>query len=106
MKNSKMKTCMQVMMVLGLSALYTSEALAVTASTDASIKSIIDFLKDYVIQNMAYVAAFAAFIIAGIAAVGNKIGPVIVDNLGKITFFAFGGGVLTAVLGAAGTVVA
>ena len=85
-----------------LTTIYTSQAFAINASTAMPVQDIVTFLKDVIIQNLAYVAAFCAFIIAAIAAVGNKIGPIIVDNVGKIIYFAFGGVVLTYLLSAAG----
>lgn len=104
MGKCKKSSGIKLLMMVGIASLYATEALAVTAASDASVQGIIDFLKDVVIQNMAYVAGFCAFIIAAIAAVGNKVGPIIVDNIGKIIYFAFGGGVLTYMLGAAGSI--
>ncbi len=92
--------------VLSFASIHTGEALAMNASSAGAVQDIVTFLREVIIQNLAYVAGFCAFIVAAIAAVGNKIGPIIVDNIGKIIYFAFGGAVLSYLLSAAGTVLA
>lgn len=93
-------------LLVSFASIYASEALAVNASSATAVQDIVTFLRETIIQNLAYVAGFCAFIIAAIAAVGNKIGPIIVDNVGKIMYFAFGGVVLSYLLSAAGAVLA
>lgn len=106
MNQSKTNTSMKAFMIVCFAALYTTDALAVNVSSVGPVQDIVTFLKETIIQNLAYVAGFCAFIIAAIAAVGNKIGPIIVDNVGKVLYFAFGGAVLTYMLSAAGSILA
>lgn len=100
------KKSLVAFMLISFASVYASEALAVNASSASAVQDIVTFLRETIIQNLAYVAGFCAFIIAAIAAVGNKIGPIIVDNVGKIMYFAFGGVVLSYLLSAAGAVIA
>ncbi|MBN9289483.1 MAG: hypothetical protein BGO43_13545 [Gammaproteobacteria bacterium 39-13] len=100
MKDANKK--IELLVLICFTSIYTTQALAINASTAMPVQDIVTFLKEVIIQNLAYVAAFCAFIIAAIAAVGNKIGPIIVDNVGKIVYFAFGGVVLSYLLSAAG----
>lgn len=104
--NQGNKRTILALMLVSFASIYASEALAVNASSATAVQDIVTFLRETIIQNLAYVAGFCAFIIAAIAAVGNKIGPIIVDNVGKIMYFAFGGVVLSYLLSAAGAVLA